>query len=123
MSRRAKMTQLPSSGCRASMGILLVALLGAFLVFTTGAAEACSKHVTSGNFVHSAKIAQEGRHLAQVAAVVTTLKICCDRSRGFKPGSYGRGGGLCRFSTSPIFRLSGRPLPSADGAWRLITLD
>jgi hypothetical protein len=69
------------------MGILLVALLGAFLVFTTGAAEACSKHVTSENFVHSAKIAQEGRHLAQVAAVVTTLKI-------FKAG-HETGGAPC----------------------------
>jgi hypothetical protein len=79
------MTQLPSSGCPASLGTLLVALLGAFLVFTTGAAEACSKHVTSGNFVQSAKIAQEGRHLAQVA--VTTLKI-------FKAG-HQKGGAPC----------------------------
>jgi hypothetical protein len=74
MCRRAKMTQWPSSGCRAALGILLAALLGAFLAFTTGTAEACSKHVGPGNFAHSTNIAHEGRHLAQVTAVATTLK-------------------------------------------------
>jgi hypothetical protein len=69
------------------LGILLVALLGAFLAFTTGTAEACSKHVGPGNFAHSANIAHEGRHLAQVAAVVTTLKI-------FKAG-HETGGAPC----------------------------
>ena len=87
MSRRAKMTQWPSSGCSTFLGILLVALLGAFLAFTTGAAEACSKHVGPGNFAHSANIAHEGRHLAQVRAVVTTLKI-------FKAG-HETGGAPC----------------------------
>ena len=73
MCKLAKRVQRLFSGCRLPMGMVL-ALLAALLTLTTGGAEACSKHVTSGNSAHWASIAHNARHLAQVTPPATVLK-------------------------------------------------
>jgi hypothetical protein len=89
MSKRAEAALVGS--CQQQISMLLAALFSAFLLFTPGGAEACSKHPASGNFTRLVSITHNGRHSAHAtaaAAVLKQLKAGSETSGGV-PGSAG----------------------------------